>query len=118
MPAKRAKFTSIGRYVPPSVLTNADLERMVETTDEWIQTRVRISECHIAGPEAATSDLATAAAKDALERRGIGANEVDAIIVCTVTPDMKFPSTACLVQNYLGAHRAWGFGLVAACSGF
>jgi 3-oxoacyl-[acyl-carrier-protein] synthase-3 len=91
---------------------------MVETTDEWIQTRVGISERHIAGPEAATSDLATAAAKDALERRGIGANEIDAIIVCTVTPDMMFPSTACLVQNNLGAHRAWGFDLVAACSGF
>lgn len=118
MPAKRAKITSIGRYVPPRVLTNADLEKMVETSDEWIQTRVGISERHIAGPEAATSDLATAAAKDALERRGIGADEVDAIIVCTVTPDMMFPSTACLVQNNLGAHRAWGFDLVAACSGF
>jgi 3-oxoacyl-[acyl-carrier-protein] synthase-3 len=118
MPAKRAKITSIGRYVPPRVLTNADLEKMVETSDEWIQTRVGISERHIAGPDVATSDLATAAAKDALERRGIGAQEVDAIIVCTVTPDMMFPSTACLVQNNLGAHNAWGFDLVAACSGF
>ncbi|HVW09950.1 MAG TPA: 3-oxoacyl-ACP synthase, partial [Bryobacteraceae bacterium] len=118
MPAKRAKITSIGRYVPPRVLTNADLEKLVETSDEWIQTRVGISERHIAGPEAATSDLATAAAKDALERRGIDANEIDAILVCTVTPDMMFPSTACLVQNNLGAHRAWGFDLVAACSGF
>jgi 3-oxoacyl-[acyl-carrier-protein] synthase-3 len=118
MPAKRAKITSIGRYVPPRVLTNADLEKMVETSDEWIQTRVGISERHIAGPDTATSDLATAAAKDALERRGIEANEVDAIIVCTVTPDMMFPSTACLVQNNLGAHNAWGFDLVAACSGF
>jgi 3-oxoacyl-[acyl-carrier-protein] synthase-3 len=118
MPAKRAKITSIGRYVPPRVLTNADLEKMVETSDEWILTRVGISERHIAGPETATSDLASAAAQDALERRGIGANEVDAIIVCTVTPDMMFPSTACIVQNNLGAHHAWGFDLVAACSGF
>ncbi|HVV43920.1 MAG TPA: beta-ketoacyl-ACP synthase III [Bryobacteraceae bacterium] len=118
MPAKRAKITSIGRYVPPRVLTNADLEKMVETSDEWIQTRVGISERHIAGPDTATSDLATAAAKDALERRGIGADEIDAIIICTVTPDMMFPSTACLVQNNLGAHKAWGFDLVAACSGF
>jgi 3-oxoacyl-[acyl-carrier-protein] synthase-3 len=118
MPAKRAKITSIGRYVPPRVLTNADLEKMVETSDEWIQTRVGISERHIAEPETATSDLATAAAKDALERRGIDASEIDAIIVCTVTPDMMFPSTACLVQNNLGAHNAWGFDLVAACSGF
>jgi 3-oxoacyl-[acyl-carrier-protein] synthase-3 len=118
MPAKRAKITSIGRYVPPRILSNADLEKMVETSDQWIQTRVGISERHIAGPETATSDLATAAAKDALERRGIDAAEIDAIIVCTVTPDMMFPSTACLVQNNLGAHNAWGFDLVAACSGF
>ncbi|HEU5023126.1 MAG TPA: beta-ketoacyl-ACP synthase III, partial [Bryobacteraceae bacterium] len=104
--------------VPPRILSNADLEKMVETSDQWIQTRVGISERHIAGPETATSDLATAAAKDALERRGIDAAEIDAIIVCTVTPDMMFPSTACLVQNNLGAHNAWGFDLVAACSGF
>jgi 3-oxoacyl-[acyl-carrier-protein] synthase-3 len=118
MPAYRAKITSIGRYIPPRVLTNADLEKMVETNDEWIQTRVGISERHIAAPETATSDLAVLAAKDALERRGIGASELDAIIVCTVTPDMFFPSTACIVQDQLGAHNAWGFDLVAACSGF
>jgi 3-oxoacyl-[acyl-carrier-protein] synthase-3 len=118
MPVKRAKITSIGRYVPPRILSNADLEKLVETSDEWIQTRVGISERHIAGPEAATSDLATAAGKDALARRGIDPSELDAIIVCTVTPDMMFPSTACLVQHNLGAHSAWGFDLVAACSGF
>src|SRR6185295_18450652 len=118
MPAKRAKITSIGRHIPPRVLTNADLEKLVDTNDEWIQTRVGISERHIAAPEVATSDLATLAAKDALERRGISATELDAIIVCTVTPDMMFPSTACIVQDHLGAHNAWGFDLVAACSGF
>ncbi len=118
MPAIRAKITSIGRHIPPRVLTNADLEKLVDTNDEWIQTRVGISERHIAAPEQATSDLATLAAKDALERRGIDAAELDAIIVCTVTPDMMFPSTACIVQNHLGAHHAWGFDLVAACSGF
>ena len=118
MPAKRAKITSIGRHIPPRILTNADLEKLVDTNDEWIQSRVGISERHIAAPDVATSDLATLAAKDALERRGIGANELDAIIVCTVTPDMMFPSTACIVQDHLGAHKAWGFDLVAACSGF
>src|SRR6185437_16829527 len=110
--ANRAKITSIGRYIPPRVLTNAGLEKMVETNDEWIQTRVGISERHIAAPDAATSDLATLAAKDALERRGIAATDLDAIIVCTVTPDMMFPSTACIVQDHLGAHNAWGFDLV------
>jgi 3-oxoacyl-[acyl-carrier-protein] synthase-3 len=116
--ANRAKITSIGRYIPPRVLTNADLEKMVETNDEWIQTRVGISERHIAAPDTATSDLAVLAAKEALERGGIAATELDAIIVCTVTPDMFFPSTACIVQHQLGAHNAWGFDLVAACSGF
>jgi 3-oxoacyl-[acyl-carrier-protein] synthase III len=118
MPATRAKITSIGRHIPARILTNADLEKLVDTNDEWIQTRVGISERHIAAPDIATSDLATLAAKDALERRGIAATELDAIIVCTVTPDMMFPSTACIVQDHLGAHNAWGFDLVAACSGF
>ncbi len=107
MPAIRAKITSIGRHIPPRVLTNADLEKLVDTNDEWITTRVGISERRIAAPEIATSDLATAAAKDALERRGIDATELDAILVCTVTPDMMFPSTACIVQDHLGAHNAW-----------
>jgi 3-oxoacyl-[acyl-carrier-protein] synthase-3 len=91
---------------------------MVDTSDEWILQRVGISERHIAEPGVATSDLAVEAAKIALEQRGIDANELDAIIVCTVTPDMLFPSTACLVQDRLGAKGAWGFDLVAACSGF
>jgi 3-oxoacyl-[acyl-carrier-protein] synthase-3 len=100
------------------VLTNADLEKLVETTDEWILTRTGIRERHIADPGVATSDLATEAAKIALAQRGIDAAELDAILLCTVTPDMMFPSTACIVQNNLGAKGAWGFDLVAACSSF
>jgi len=100
------------------VLTNQDLEKMVETSDEWIMTRVGIRERHIADPEMATSDMAIAAARCALAQRGIEASDLNTIIVCTVTPDMMFPSTACLVQNGLGARGAWGFDLIAACSGF
>ncbi len=114
----KAKITSLGTYAPPGVLTNLDLEKMVETNDQWIVDRTGIRERHIAAPEMATSDMAVEAAKIALERRGIGAKEVEAIIVCTVTPDMLFPATACLVQDRLGAKGAWGFDLVAACSGF
>ena len=113
-----AKITSLGVHVPPKVLTNADLEKMVETSNEWIMTRVGISERHIAAPDVATSDMAVLAARCALEKRGIDASEINAIIVCTVTPDMMFPSTACLVQDRIGASNAWGFDLVAACSGF
>ncbi len=113
-----AKISALGCYVPPQVLTNHDLEKMVDTNDEWILTRTGISERHIAAPEIATSDLAVEAAKIALEQRGVSAKELDAIIVCTVTPDMLFPATACLVQDRLGANHAWGFDLVAACSGF
>jgi 3-oxoacyl-[acyl-carrier-protein] synthase-3 len=91
---------------------------MVDTNDQWIRERTGISERHIADPEMATSDLATEAAKEVLAARGIDPTELDAIIVCTVTPDMFFPSTACLVQNNLGAKGAWGFDLIAACSGF
>jgi 3-oxoacyl-[acyl-carrier-protein] synthase-3 len=114
----RAKITSLGCYVPPNVITNADLEKLVDTNNEWIVSRTGITERHVASPEMATSDLATSAAKLALENRGINADDLDAIIVCTVTPDMMFPSTACLVQNSLGAKHAWGFDLIAACSGF
>jgi 3-oxoacyl-[acyl-carrier-protein] synthase-3 len=114
----RAKITALGCYVPPRVLTNEDLEKMVETNDEWIVSRTGIRERHIAGPEIATSDMAIAAARCALMQRGVDASEVNAIIVCTVTPDYFFPSTACLVQNAIGARGAWGFDLVAACSGF
>jgi 3-oxoacyl-[acyl-carrier-protein] synthase III len=114
----KAKITALGCYVPPRVLTNKDLEKLVDTTDEWIMTRTGIRERHIADPEIATSDMAIQAAKCALSQRGIDASEVQTIIVCTVTPDMLFPSTACLVQNGIGAKGAWGFDLIAACSGF
>ncbi len=113
-----AKITALGVHVPPGVLTNADLEKMVETSNEWIMDRVGIAERHIAAPDVATSDMAVEAARIALANRGIDASEINAIIVCTVTPDMMFPSTACLVQDRLGAKGAWGFDLVAACSGF
>ncbi len=118
MAAIKAEITAVGCYVPPAVLTNADLEKMVQTNNEWIIDRTGISERHIAAPDVATSDLATCAARAALAQRGIDASELDAILVCTVTPDMLFPSTACLVQHNLGATKAWGFDLVAACSGF
>ncbi len=113
-----AKISALGCYVPPGVLTNQDLEKIVETSNQWIMERTGISERHIAAPEIATSDMATEAARVLLAERGIDASELDAIIVCTVTPDMFFPATACLVQDRIGAHGAWGFDLVAACSGF
>jgi len=118
MAATKAEITAVGCYVPPGILTNADLEKMVQTNNDWIIDRTGISERHIAAPDVATSDLATCAARAALAQRGIEAAELDAILVCTVTPDMLFPSTACLVQHNLGASKAWGFDLVAACSGF
>ena len=114
----KAKITALGCYSPPGVLTNFDLEKMVETNNQWILERTGISERHIAEPEVATSDMAVEAARVVLQQRGIEATDLDAIIVCTVTPDMLFPSTACLVQNRLGAKGAWGFDLLAACSGF
>lgn len=114
----KAKITALGCYTPPNVLTNKDLEKMVDTNDQWIMERVGIRERHIAGPEMATSDMAVEAARCALAQRGIDASELNTIIVCTVTPDTMFPSTACLVQNRLGAKGAWGFDLIAACSGF
>ncbi len=113
-----AKISALGCFVPPGVLTNDDLSKMVETNDTWIVERTGIRERHIAGKDVATSDMAVAAAQEALCRRGIPATQLDVIIVCTVTPDMLFPCTACLVQNRLGATGAWGFDLVAACSGF
>ncbi len=115
---RKVKISALGCYVPERVLTNHDLEKMVKTSDEWILTRTGIAERHIADPGIATSDLAVEAARRALDQRGIDAAELNAILVCTVTPDMFFPSTACLVQNRLGAKGAWGFDLIAACSGF
>jgi 3-oxoacyl-[acyl-carrier-protein] synthase III len=114
----RAKISALGCFVPPRVLTNDDLSKMVETNNEWIVERTGIRERHIADQNTATSDMAVEAAQIALKQRGIPATEVEALIVCTVTPDMLFPSTACLVQDRIGATRAWGFDLVAACSGF
>jgi 3-oxoacyl-[acyl-carrier-protein] synthase-3 len=114
----KAKITALGCYTPPNVLTNQDLEKMVDTNDQWIMERVGIRERHIADPGMATSDMAVEAARCALSLRGIDASELNTIIVCTVTPDTMFPSTACLVQNRLGAKGAWGFDLIAACSGF
>ncbi len=113
-----AKITALGCYTPPRVLTNSDLEKMVQTNNQWIVERTGISERHIASPEMATSDLAVCAAQRALAGRGIDAEELSCILVCTVTPDMMFPSTACLVQHRIGAKGAWGFDLIAACSGF
>jgi 3-oxoacyl-[acyl-carrier-protein] synthase III len=114
----RAKISALGTYVPPRVLTNADLEKMVDTNNEWIMARVGIRERHIAEKGVATSDLAVEAAKKALAQRGLEPTDIDAIIVGTVTPDMFFPSTACLVQDKLGAKGAWGFDVSAACSAF
>jgi 3-oxoacyl-[acyl-carrier-protein] synthase-3 len=113
-----AKITGVAGYVPPRLLTNADLERMVDTTDEWIQQRVGIRERHIVDKGVATSHLATAAAQQLLEKTRTRPEDIDLIIVATVTPDMFFPATACLVQNRIGAKRAWGFDLSGACSGF
>lgn len=118
MTRRRAAITSIGRYLPPKVVENKYFEQFVTTSDEWIRTRTGIVTRHHAEKGVPTSDLATAAARECLERRGIGADEIDLIVVATVTPDMIFPATACVVQSKLGASRAWGFDLSAACSGF
>ncbi len=114
----RAKISALGTYVPPRLLTNVDLEKMVETSDQWIVERTGIRERHVVDKGVATSDLAAQAAMKMLRERGIQPTEIDAIIVATVTPDMLFPSTACLVQHKIGAKGAWGFDLSAACSAF
>jgi len=113
-----AIISALGCYTPPDVLTNYDLEKMVETNNQWILERTGIAERHIAAAGVATSDMAVEAARAVLTQRGISGSEIDAVIVCTVTPDMMFPSTACLVQDRIGAKGAWGFDLIAACSGF
>ena len=115
---KRVKISALGTYVPPRLLTNSDLAKMVDTNDEWIMSRVGIKERHMADKGVGTSDLAAEAAKVALAKRGISASELDAIIVATVTPDMMFPATACLVQHKIGAPNVWGFDLSAGCSQF
>ena len=114
-----AAITAVGHYLPPERITNADLEKLVDTNDEWIVSRTGIRERRILrDPDKATAYMATEAARKLLDSRGISAEELDTIIVATVTPDMFFPSTACLVQAELGAVNAWGFDLSAACSGF
>ncbi len=118
MEKKRAKITAVGRYVPPRVMTNDDWARIVDTNDEWITSRTGIRERHMVNPGTATSDLAAEAVCDLMARRGIGAGDIELIIVATVTPDMFFPATACLVQDKIGANHAWGFDISAACSGF
>jgi 3-oxoacyl-[acyl-carrier-protein] synthase-3 len=117
MPKRRATITAVGHYVPDKILSNRDLEAMVNTTDEWIRTRTGIEERRIL-EQGASSDMGAMALKDMLRNRGITADAIDLIIVATVTPDMFFPSTACLVQEKVQAKNAWGFDLSAACSGF
>src|SRR5258708_3954351 len=118
MSQRRACITALGLYVPERVMTNADFEKIVETSDEWIRTRTGIQERHVVEPGTPTSELALRAARDALARRGVEPGEVDLIIVATVTPDMIFPATACLIQDKLKAAHAWGFDVSGACSGF
>jgi 3-oxoacyl-[acyl-carrier-protein] synthase III len=111
-------IASLATYVPPKLLTNADLEKMVDTNDEWILQRTGIRERHIVGPGVATSDLGKEAALKAIAGAGLSPDDIGLIIVGTVTPDMMFPSTACLLQHKIGANHAWGFDLSAACSAF
>lgn len=114
-----AAITAINGYVPPTILSNADLERMVDTNDEWITTRTGIKERRILNtPGLATSDMAAEAAKGLLAKRGISAEEIDLIIFASVTPDLIFPSSACILADKIGAKNAWGYDLAAACSGF
>jgi 3-oxoacyl-[acyl-carrier-protein] synthase-3 len=113
-----AKITGVAGYVPPRVVTNADIEKFVDTTDEWIRTRTGIRERHYAAPGVAASHLGAEAAKKLLAGTGTRPEEIDLIVVATVTPDMMFPATACLIQDSIGAKKAWGFDLSAACSGF
>ncbi len=115
---RTCSIAAVGSYVPERVLSNADLEKMVDTTDDWIVSRTGISERRIAAPDEFTSDLATKAALLAMERAQIQPEEIDLIILATITPDMPFPATACLVQQKIGARRAAAFDMEAACSGF
>jgi 3-oxoacyl-[acyl-carrier-protein] synthase III len=114
----RVKISSLGTYVPPRILSNHDLEKMVDTNDKWIMERTGIRERHLVDKGVATSDLGAAAARQALQRRGWKPTDVEALIVASVTPDMMFPATACLIQNKIGAPGIWGFDISAACSSF
>src|SRR3990167_1428902 len=114
---RRAGITGLGIYVPERVLTNADLERMVETTDEWIRTRTGIRERRIAKKGESASDLGSRAALVAIQDAGLTPSDIELIIVATITPDMFFPSTACIIQDKIGA-KCGAFDMAAACSGF
>jgi len=114
----RATITSTAHHVPEKILTNQDIEKMVETSDEWIQNRTGIKQRHIVSDDEASSDLSTHVAKKLLEKRGIKPDQIDIIIIGTVTPDHLTPSTAAIVQNNINAQNAWAFDLSAACSGF
>jgi 3-oxoacyl-[acyl-carrier-protein] synthase III len=113
-----AKITGVAGYLPPRVVTNADMEKIVDTSDEWIRTRTGIRERHFADPGMASSHMGTEAARKLLAAKGVNPEEIGLIVVATVTPDMFFPATACLIQDRLGATNAWGFDLSGACSGF
>src|SRR6266404_2446709 len=115
---RTCSITGVGSYLPSRILTNGDLEKMVDTSDEWITSRTGIKERRLAAPDEFTSDLATQAATRAMTNAGITAAQIDLIIIATITPDMPFPSTACLVQRKIGASRAAAFDIEAACSGF
>ena len=117
-PTRRAKISALGRYVPPKVVTNYDLAKHVDTNHDWVVARTGIVERHWVEPGTPTSELAAQAVGDLLKNRGIEASEIELIIVATVTPDMLFPATACIVQDKVRATRAWGFDISAACSGF
>jgi len=114
----RATITAIGKYTPERILNNFELEKMVDTSDEWIRTRTGISERHIVAKGEASSDMASAAFRDMQKRFDVDPEEIDIIVVATITPDMFFPSTAALIQHNIGATNAWGFDISAACSGF
>src|SRR5712691_6732877 len=113
-----AKITGVAGFLPPRVMTNVELEKIVDTNDEWIRTRTGIRQRHVVDKGMASSHMATAAAKELLAKTNTDPADIDMIIVASVTPDMLFPATACLVQDRIGAKKAWGFDLSAACSGF
>ena len=115
---RTCSISGVGSYLPAKILTNGDLEKLVDTSDEWITTRTGIKERRLAAKNEYTSDLAAQAALRAMQKAGVSAEQIDLIVVATITPDMPFPSTACLVQRKIGAFRAAGFDLEAACSGF
>jgi len=117
MSQRKAAITAVGHYVPEKILTNFDLEKLVETNDEWIRTRTGISERRIM-EDGASSDMAVRAVENMVKRYGVDVSDLDLIIIATVTPDMFFPATACLVQEKIGARKAWGYDILAACSGF